>query len=115
MTVDAARRWALLGSCGATRGGSSPSGRIAASCEDVAATRARALMDQELLAMADDITRHPEVGHKEERSVKILTDYLRAHDFDVETGVAGLKTAFVPRRASYSRMTPRLGPGVPFL
>src|SRR5206468_11670372 len=58
---------------------------------------AKQLMDKELLAMADDITRHPEVGHKEERSVGILTDWLKAHDFDVETGVAGLKTAFVAR------------------
>src|SRR5881409_159850 len=33
--------------------------------------RAKQLMDKELLAMADDITRHPEVGHKEERSVGI--------------------------------------------
>src|SRR3989449_5715588 len=56
---------------------------------DAVVARARELMDRELLAMADDITRHPEVGHKEERSVKLLTDYLRAHDFDVETGVAG--------------------------
>src|SRR3989441_5983345 len=71
--------------------------------------RARALMDQELLAMADDITRHPEVGHKEERSVKILTDYLRTHDFDVETGVAGLKTAFVAR---YKKGTPGPNLGV---
>src|SRR3989441_2878434 len=64
---------------------------------DAVVARARDLMDRELLAMADDITRHPEVGHKEERSVKILTDYLRAHDFDVATGAAGIKTAFVPR------------------
>src|SRR6266566_8718861 len=53
---------------------------------DAVVARARALMDQELLAMADDITRHPETGHKEERSVGILTDWLKAHDFDVETG-----------------------------
>src|SRR3989442_4056368 len=66
-------------------------------------------MDRELLAMADDITRHPEVGHKEERSVKILTDYLRAHDFDVEIGVAGLKTAFVGR---YKKGTPGPNLGV---
>src|SRR5881397_3906146 len=64
---------------------------------DAVVARARALMDQELLAMADDITRHPEVGHKEERSVKILTEYLKAHDFAVEMGVAGLATAFVAR------------------
>src|SRR2546427_13252245 len=76
---------------------------------DAVVARARALMDQELLAMADDITRHPEVGHKEERSVKILTDYLRAHDFDVETGVAGLKTAFVAR---YKKGTPGPNLGV---
>src|SRR5881396_1077556 len=76
---------------------------------DAVVARARALMDQELLAMADDITRHPEVGHKEERSVKILTDYLRAHDFDVETGVAGLKTTFVAR---YKKGTPGPNLGV---
>ena len=76
---------------------------------DAVVARARDLMDRELLAMADDITRHPEVGHKEERSVKILTDYLRAHDFDVETGVAGLKTAFVGR---YKKGTPGPNLGV---
>src|SRR2546422_6650685 len=70
---------------------------------DAVVARARELMDRELLAMADDITRHPEVGHKEERSVKLLTDYLRAHDFDVETGVAGLKT---PLLARYQKGTP---------
>src|SRR5581483_10704387 len=64
---------------------------------DAVVARARALMESELLAMADDITRHPEVGFHEERSVKLLTDYLRAHDFDVETGAAGFPTAFVAR------------------
>src|SRR3989441_3994941 len=64
---------------------------------DAVIARAKDLMDRELLAMADDITRHPETGWKEERSVKILTDYLTAHGFDVEPGVAGLKTAFVAR------------------
>src|SRR2546430_16021968 len=67
-------------------------------------SRARELMDRELLAMADDITRHPETGWKEERSVKILTDYLTAHGFDVEPGVAGLKTALLAR---YRQGTPR--------
>src|SRR6266568_1269653 len=76
---------------------------------DAVIARARALMERELLGMADDITRHPEVGHKEERSVQILTDYLRAHDFDVQTGVAGLKTAFVAR---YKKSTPGPNLGV---
>src|SRR5437899_12821397 len=64
---------------------------------DAVVARARELMERELLAVADDITRHPEVGHKEERSVKILTEYLKAHDFAVEMGVVGLATAFVAR------------------
>src|SRR5881398_949121 len=75
---------------------------------DAVVARAKELMDKELLAMADDITRHPETGWKEERSVRILTDYLTAHGFDIEPGVAGLKTAFV---AHYRKGTsgPNLG------
>src|SRR5438876_7386423 len=76
---------------------------------DAVIARAKELMDKELLAMADDITRHPETGWKEERSVKILTDYLKAHAFDVELGVAGLKTAFVAR---YTKGTPGPNLGV---
>jgi amidohydrolase len=59
--------------------------------------RARHLMDLELLALADDITRHPEVGFVEKRSVEMLTEYLRKHDFEVKMDVAGLDTAFVAR------------------
>src|SRR2546426_719661 len=76
---------------------------------DAVVARANELMDKELLAMADDITRHPETGWKEERSVKILTDYLTAHGFEVEPGVAGLKTAFVAR---YRKGTPGPNLGV---
>src|SRR5207247_8714889 len=76
---------------------------------DAVVARAKELMDKELLAMADDITRHPETGWKEERSVKILTDYLTAHGFDVEPGVAGLKTAFGAR---YRKGTPGPNLGV---
>src|SRR5947207_12998604 len=76
---------------------------------DAVVARANELMDKELLAMADDITRHPETGWKEARSVKILTDYLTAHGFDVEPGVAVLKTAFVAR---YRKGTPGPNLGV---
>jgi amidohydrolase len=76
---------------------------------DAVMTRAKQLMDQELLAMADDITRHPEVGFKETRSVGILTEYLKRHDFAVEQGVAGLPTAFVAR---YTKGTPGPNLGV---
>jgi len=64
---------------------------------DQVAARARELMDADLLAMGDDITRHPEIGFTETRSVKLLTDYLTAHDFTVTMGAPGLPTAFVAR------------------
>ena len=64
---------------------------------DKVTARARQLMDTELLAMADDITKPPEIGFEEKRSVGILVDYLRKHNFDVTVGVANLPTAFVAR------------------
>ncbi len=64
---------------------------------DQVVARAKALMDSELLAMADDIATHPEIGFKETRSVQTLTDYLKRHDFEVQTGIAGLETAFVAK------------------
>jgi len=64
---------------------------------DQVAARAKQLMDTELLALGDDITRHPEIGFQETRSVQKLVAWLRAHDFDVRVGVAGLPTAFVAR------------------
>ena len=75
---------------------------------DAVAARAKQLMDTELLALGDDITRHPEVGFVETRSVKLLVDYLEKHDFAVTMGVGDLKTAFV---AKYTKGTagPNLG------
>src|ERR1035437_8458355 len=70
---------------------------VANPARDQVAARAKELMDKELLAMGDDLTRHPEIGFVEYESVKKLTDYLKAHDFDVEMGVGGLKTAFIAR------------------
>jgi amidohydrolase len=59
--------------------------------------RARELMDKELLMLADDITKHPEVGFVEKRSVQKLTEYLQQHAFDVKVGAGSLETAFVAR------------------
>ena len=75
---------------------------------DKVVARAKELMDQELLALADDIATHPEIGFEEKRSVGKLVDYLQKHDFSVETGSAGLTTAFV---AKYRRNngSPTLG------
>ena len=64
---------------------------------DAVVARAKELMEKDLLALGDDITKNPEVGFVEIKSVKKLADYLKAHDFDVEMGVAKLPTAFVAR------------------
>jgi amidohydrolase len=69
----------------------------ASPARDQVVARAKALMDSELLAMADDIATHPEIGLKETRSVQMLTDYLKRHDFEVQAGAAGLETAFVAK------------------
>src|SRR5260221_7183849 len=66
------------------------------------------LMDNELIALGDYITKNPEVGFVEYKSIKKLTDYLKAHDFDVEMGVAKLPTAFVARYRK-NNGTPTLG------
>ena len=75
---------------------------------DAVVARAQSLWNDELQAMSDDITKHPEIGFAETRSVGILTEWLRRHEFEVEMGVAGLPTAFVAR---YRRGTagPNLG------
>jgi amidohydrolase len=59
--------------------------------------RAKELMDKELLALADDITKHPEIGFVERRSVQKLKEYLEQHGFDVKMDAGGLETAFVAR------------------
>src|SRR5580658_2177385 len=57
-----------------------------------AAARARELMEKELLALADDITKHPEIGFQETRSVEKVTAYLKQHGFEITQGVADLRT-----------------------
>jgi amidohydrolase len=75
---------------------------------DAIAARAKELMDTELLALGDDITRHPEIGFEEKRSVQLLTNNLVKHGFVVKQGTPNLPTAFVAR---YTRGEggPRLG------
>src|SRR5215469_12564792 len=75
---------------------------------DQVTARAKQLMDTELIAMSDDLTRHPEIGFEEKRSVGILADYLKRHRFDVTMGVANLPTAFVARFQG-NRGAPNLG------
>ncbi|MEY4007164.1 MAG: hypothetical protein RLZZ467_180, partial [Gemmatimonadota bacterium] len=76
---------------------------------DAVVERTRQLWETELQAMSDDLTRHPEIGFQERRSVQVLVDWLRAHDFDVTVGVADLATAF---KATYRKGTPGPNLGV---
>src|SRR5215475_9661475 len=75
---------------------------------DQVAARAKELMEKELLAMSDDITKHPEIGFEETKSVEKLTAYLKQHGFEVTMGVANLKTAFVAKYKG-NRGAPNLG------
>ena len=75
---------------------------------DGVVARAKELMDHELLAMADDIATHPEIGFEEKRSIGKLQDYLRQHNFSIETGIANLPTAFVAHFRG-NNGAPRLG------
>lgn len=57
--------------------------------------RVEQLWASEFRALSDHIGRNPEVGWKEFKAVDTLTKLLRARGFKVETGQAGLATAFV--------------------
>lgn len=47
-----------------------------------------------LIQISDYIYNNPEMGHKEFKAVKVLTEELSKHGFAVEKGIAGLETAF---------------------
>jgi amidohydrolase len=77
---------------------------------DAVAARAKELMDTELLALGDSITRDPEIGFRETRAVARLTSYLEKHGFEVTPGTGGLTTAFVARyTGATGGPSPRLG------
>jgi len=70
---------------------------VAAKAGDKAklAERVDQLWTLEMSRLSDHIGRHPEVGFLERSTVDTLTRVLRAHGFSIETGQAGLETAFV--------------------
>lgn len=49
------------------------------------------------------IWEHPELGHQEYFAVKTLTDILRQCGFNVETGIAGMETAFIASKKSLKK------------
>jgi len=79
---------------------------------DKVVARAKHLMDSEMLALGDQITRDPEIGFKEERAVRVLTERLKQHGFEPEIGIAELRTAFIARyrrKVQVSDSGPHLG------
>ncbi len=73
--------------------------------------RIRSRIDElmpELGALSDDIFAHPEIRFEEHHAVEVITDLLRQHGIEIETGVAGLPTAFVGRVAGH-QSGPRVG------
>jgi len=59
--------------------------------------RVRTLWDGGMESLSDWIGKNPEVGWKETRAVDTLMKLLRRSGFTVDSGVAGLATAFVAR------------------
>jgi amidohydrolase len=62
---------------------------------DAIVRRTNQLWASEMEALSDFIGHNPEVGWEEFLAVDTLTAVLRGRGWDVETGVAGLETAFV--------------------
>jgi amidohydrolase len=74
--------------------------------------RTAELWDGSMQALSDYIGHHPEVGWQEKQSVDTLTKVLRSLGFTLETGVAGLETAFV---ASWDSPAGTDGPTIGFI
>ncbi len=51
-------------------------------------------LKERLYEMSDYIHDHPELGNQEYEAVRVLTDFLREHNFSITCPVAGLDTAF---------------------
>jgi len=62
---------------------------------DKLVARVGALWDKEFAGLSDWIGKHPEVGWKEWQATDTLMKLLRQSGFTVDSGVAGLATAFV--------------------
>ncbi len=74
--------------------------------------RAKQLMDTEMLALGDEITRDPEIGFQEERSIRRLIQVLQKHGFETEVGIAGLRTAFIGKYKRKTALANNSGPNL---
>src|SRR5438094_29013 len=79
------------------RGQTEPAERLAARTDparDRLFARVAAVWSGEMQGLSDWIGHHPEVGWHEFQAFDTLTAVLRGYGFKVDTGVAGLPTAF---------------------
>lgn len=51
-------------------------------------------LSKELVDISDYIFDHPEIGYKEFKACKVLSEFLKKNGFEVELGYGGLETAF---------------------
>lgn len=65
---------------------------------------------EELIGISDHLYHHPELGDEEFESMKRLVEYLRSHQFEVETGLVDRPTSF---KAEYKSGKP--GPTIAYL
>jgi amidohydrolase len=77
---------------------------------DRVVARAKSLMESEELALGDEITKDPEIGFQEERSIRKLMQNLQKHGFVTEAGIAGLRTAFIGKYQRKSAPADNPGP-----
>ncbi|RDW17134.1 amidohydrolase [Oceanobacillus arenosus] len=68
------------------------------------------VIQQQLWKMSDHLYEHPELGDQEYESMKLLTNFLKEHNFNIETGIVNRSTAF---RAEYKSNKP--GPAIAYL
>jgi amidohydrolase len=61
--------------------------------------------NKELTQLSHKIHDNPELGFKEYKAVSWLADYLKHNEFQIETGIAGLATAF---KATYGEGKPEI-------
>lgn len=52
------------------------------------------VIKERLADISDYIYKNPELGNEEYKAVEALTTFLKEHDFNVETSIAGMDTAF---------------------
>src|SRR5699024_4282698 len=68
------------------------------------------VIKDDLIQISEELYENPELGNEEFNSMQLLIDYLKKHNFSIETGLVNLPTSF---RAEFTSGKP--GPTVAYL